>query len=635
MNLPTRALSLGLLFCATVFESAGQENVHTETVRFLEKRQAEQVRAARALTAFHDFQFQDRIEASQIRFVHRTVDDAGKTYKAAHYDHGNGLAVGDVDGDGFLDVYFTTQIGTNQLWRNVGNGTFEDITAGSGLGLVNQISVAASFADIDNDGDPDLYVTTVRHGNHLFENRGGGHFRDITQSSGLAYSGHSSAAVFFDADSDGRLDLLLINVGKYTIEQIGPDGYWIGREDAFFGHLYPDRSERSILYRNVDGRTFKDVSAQFGLGNSGWSGDASFADLNGDGFPDLYVLNMQGDDHYYENQRGKGFVEKTAQLFPKTPWGAMGIKFFDYNQDGLIDLLLTDMHSDMTKDHTTRASNFGLDLEKAKSESFCAVQWTESYLQGSSNNIFGNALYRNAGGGRFVEVSDSANVETYWPWGVSVGDLNADGFEDVFVTAGMGYPFRYGVNSVLLNDAGRRFFDAEFILGVEPRIGQRTHKYWFVLDCDGADRNHPLCAGRTGRQSVVGALSTRSATLFDLDEDGDLDIVTNEFGDHPQVLVSNLAGKRSIHYLKIKLVGTKSNRDGLGAFVKVHTPGHTWSQSADGKSGYLSQSSMPLYFGLGDATAVDSIEVRWPSGQRSNLGNPGINRTVRMVEGTQ
>ena len=162
---------------------------------------------------FHDFQFTDRLAESGITFRHRIVDDAGKTYKAAHYDHGNGLAIADVDGDGLLDIYFVNQVGGNQLWKNVGGGKFQDITAAAGVAVPGKVGVSASFADIDNDGDADLYVTTVRGGNMLFENDGHGRFRDISAASGLGYVGHSSAAVFFDYDRDGRLDLFLVNVG--------------------------------------------------------------------------------------------------------------------------------------------------------------------------------------------------------------------------------------------------------------------------------------------------------------------------------------------------------------------------------------------------------------------------------------
>src|SRR3954463_9284219 len=143
-----------------------------------------QVKAAASLAVFHDFQFTDRLSESGITFKHQIVDDAGKTYKAAHYDHGNGIAVADVDGDGLPDIYFVSQLGGNQLWKNLGNGRFRNITAEAGVAVAGRISVSATFADVDNDGDQDLYVTTVRGGNVLFENDGKGHFRDITQKSG-------------------------------------------------------------------------------------------------------------------------------------------------------------------------------------------------------------------------------------------------------------------------------------------------------------------------------------------------------------------------------------------------------------------------------------------------------------------
>jgi hypothetical protein len=602
-------------------------------LNLLEARKRQQLAAAEKSQVFHGFRFSDRITESQITFEHQIVDDAGKDYKAAHYDHGNGIAVADVDGDGLADIFFTTQLGTNQLWRNLGKGKFEDITSKAGVGLPDQIAVTASFADFDNDGDPDLFVTTVRHGNHLFENLGQGRFRDISKEAGLDYTGHSSGTVFFDFDNDGLLDLFLVNVGVYTTEQRGRGGYFVAFSDAFEGHLHPERTEFSILYRNLGGKKFSDVSKEMGLRDGSWSGDATFVDLNQDRFPDLYVLNMQGDNHYYENQSGKGFVEKTARYFPKTPWGAMGVKFFDFNQDGLMDLFVTDMHSDMTRPQTEKALNFTLDIEKAKSEAFCAVQWTEEYLQGSSNNIFGSAFYQNLGNGRFIEVSDRLGVETYWPWGVSVGDLNADGYEDIFVTAGMGYPFRYAINSVLLNERGEQFLDSEFVLGVEPRRDGRTERNWFTLDCDGVDKQHELCTGKSGKTTFTGALSTRSSAIFDIDNDGDLDIVTQEFNDRPQILVSNLTEKKRIHFLKVKLIGTASNRDGLGATVTVRVGDRRLTQFNDGKSGYLSQSSLPLYFGLGDATRVEAVEVLWPSGKSQALSKElPIDQLLRITE---
>ncbi len=605
------------------------------TLRLLDQRKRQQIIAAQRCRAFQGFQFSDKLVQSGIQFQHHAVEDAGKTYQAAHYDHGNGVAAADVNKDGRIDLYFTTQLGTNQLWLNLGGGKFVDATVRSGVGLVDQITVSAAFADIDNDGDPDLFVTTVRHGNHLFENLGDGRFRDITRAAGLDYAGHSSGVVFCDVDQDGLLDLLVVNVGRYTSNDVGPGGFFRALPDAFQGHLYPDRTETSRLYRNLGGLRFVDISDKMGIHDGSWSGDATFTDLNHDGFPDLYLVNMQGDDHYYENLRGKGFVDKTAVLFPKTPWGAMGLKFFDFNQDGHPDLLVTDMHSDMTKSQTEQALEFRLDLEKGKSEAFCSAQWSEAYLQGSTNNIFGNAFYQGRADGSFVEVSDSLGVETYWPWGVSVGDLNADGFDDVFVTAGMGYPFRYAVNSVLLNDAGKRFFDVEFVLGVEPRRDRRVEKPWFTLDCAGADRTNSLCAGVSGTTNVMGTLSSRSSVMVDLDEDGDLDVVTNEFNDAPQILINNLSERAKLHYLKVVPQGTRSNRNGLGATVQVLADGRRHFQYYDGKSGYLGQSVLPLYFGLGAATRIERVEVIWPTGERQIVKEEvRINSTLTVVQET-
>jgi hypothetical protein len=369
------------------------------------------------------------------------------------------------------------------------------------------------------------------------------------------------------------------------------------------------------------------------LRDDSWSGDATFCDLNHDRFPDLYVVNMQGADHYYENDGGQRFVDRTKENFPTTPWGAMGVKFFDYNNDGLMDLYVVDMHSDMTDEQRLKALKLELPVEKGKSEAFCGPAYGSILQSALTNYIFGNAFYENQGAEKFKERSDAIGLETYWPWGISVGDLNADGYEDVFVSAGMGFPFRYGINSVLLNDNGRTFFDAEFVLGVEPRLGGRIEIDYLTLDCDGADKGHRLCGGKPGKVVVRGPTSTRSSVVFDLDDDGDLDIVTNEFNDRSQVLFSNLTSRRKIQFIKVKLVGTVSNRDGLGATVKVHAEDRVYTRYHDGKSGYLAQSSLPLYFGLGKATSIDRVVVHWPSGTRQVVKeNITVNALLQVVE---
>jgi enediyne biosynthesis protein E4 len=590
---------------------------------WLQRLAAAQTRAAAGLAAFHDFQFTDRRAESGITFKHGIVDDAGKAYKAVHYDHGNGMAIADVDGDGRLDVYFVNQVGGNQLWRNLGGGRFENITAAAGVGVPARIGVSASFGDIDNDGDPDLYVTTVRGGNMLFENDGKGRFKDISRTSGLAYAGHSSSAVFFDYDRDGKLDLFLVNVGRYTSQKIAGDGYkyYVGIDQAFHGHLKPALAEPSILYHNEGGNRFVDVSRRLGLRDLSWSGDATAVDVNDDGWLDLYVLNMQGNDEYYENAGGKSFVRKSRQVFPRTSWGAMGIKVFDVNNDGRLDIFITDMHSDMSDMPEP-------DHEKMKS----TMKWEPRVVGDGKASIWGNSLFLKEGPGKFREVSDSFGAENFCPWGPSVGDLNADGFDDTFIASGMNYPYRYMINSVKLNDRGMKFADAEFVLGIEPRNGGVAEPF-FELDASGKDKGHADAAGATGRVAVWGAKGTRSAAIFDLDNDGDLDIVTNEFNASPLVLVSNLTEKTRVQYVQVKLIGNTSNRDGLGAVVTVAAGGKNYLKAFDGNSGYLSHSIYPLYFGLGGAQTIDRMEVQWPSGKKQTVLPPiRINGVVEIRE---
>ena len=180
------------------------------------------------------------------------------------------MSVADVDGDGLYDLYFVTQLGSNQLWKNAGGGRFD--TESAGVGLADKIAVTASFADIDNDGDPDLYVTTVRHGNVLFENDGTGTFEDITEPSGLGYRGIPRRQYSLTTIATGLLDLYLTNVGQYTTDEIGEGDYYVGMTDAFLGQLYPERYELSILFRNVGDLRFENTSVSMGITDASWTG---------------------------------------------------------------------------------------------------------------------------------------------------------------------------------------------------------------------------------------------------------------------------------------------------------------------------------------------------------------------------
>jgi len=341
------------------------------------------------------------------------------------------------------------------------------------------------------------------------------------------------------------------------------------------------------------------------------------------------------------NEGGKHFRDATTTYFPRTPWGSMGAKVFDYNGDGRLDLFLTSMHPDMSVD--LRPGDWAAEARKDDPN-----QMPPQLIPGGIRNlIFGNAMFASRGNGQFDDVSDSIGVETYWPWGPSVDDFNADGWDDVFIAAGMNFPFRYGINSLLLNEQGHRYLPSEFVLGVEPRPHGATEQVWFTLDCNGADRGNRLCgkcvhpkamvieclSAGGGRVNVTGTLASRSAVTLDLDGDGDVDIVTNEFNARPQVLMSDLAQRRRINYLEIRLRGTRSNREGLDARVTVVLPdGRRLLKVLDGKSGYLSQSDRPLYFGLGEADTVAEHDICWPSGEHQTLSGPKAGQTIDVVE---
>jgi len=295
------------------------------------------------------------------------------------------------------------------------------------------------------------------------------------------------------------------------------------------------------------------------------------------------------------------------------------------------------MHSDMSKDILADIrSEASMNTFHLEEKDKATMKLPESLLKSEGASIYGNAFFRNDGAGQFEEVSAATNAENYWPWGLSTGDLNADGFEDAFVTSSMNYPFRYGVNSLLLND-GSRFYDAEFVVGVEPRPNGRTAQPWMQVDCDkqNSELMKKVIGDRTGEITVWGALGSRASVLFDIDNDGDLDIVTNEFNDVPMVLQSNLAEQQDVKFVKVRLTGTQSNRDALGALVTVVTEKGRKLRSYDGKVGYLSQGLPELYVGLGEETEVTRLVVRWPSGDREEFTGPWkAGSTISLTEGT-
>jgi hypothetical protein len=527
--------------------------------------------------------------------------------------------VADFDGDGHDDVFFCNQLGPCALYRNRGDGSFEDVTARAGVGLGDRVCVAATFADYDNDGRQDLFVTSTRGGNVLFHNKGDGTFEDVTAKAGLHYVGHSQTAAFFDFDNDGLLDLFLVNTAGWTTNDFDPRSHYYAGGD--FDSLLRSPKESNILYRNNGNGTFTNVTAGSGLAGRGWAGDVAVWDYDGDGRLDVLVTCMFGRCQLYHNGGGGKFTDVTLATLGRTPFGAVGARVFDFDNDGRLDLYIVDMHSDMWTevDYEHRTLRLAREWAGKKprylgepARPSAAGEERERARQMGYNPdevLYGNGLYRNLGGGKFEEVSDKAGAETFWPWSIGTGDFDNDGYEDAFVAAGMGYPFYYWPNSLLRNNGDGTFTDRAAGWGIEPPA-----------------RGMYLGTQIRGRPC---ARSSRCSAVADFDGDGRLDIVTNNFNDHPYYFRNGLPRRNHVTF---RLEGTRSNRDAVGAVVRLYAGKEVMTRQVNPAGGYLSQSSQTLHFGLGERGRIDRVEITWPRGGRQTIADPAINQTHRVRE---
>jgi hypothetical protein len=563
--------------------------------------------------------FEERAVQAGITF--RTTylaGEQGENFKINLYDHGSGVAVGDYDADGLDDLYFVNQLGANRLYRNVGGGQFEDATERAGnLALSDRICVSAVWADYDNDGRRDLYVTSTRGGNVLFHNDGSGRFRDVTGVSGAGVVAHSQSATFFDADGDADLDLLVSNTAKWTLEDLHPDGrYYLGPADLFALVMSPH--EKNVFLVNQGDGTFRDATEASGLVGTGWSGDTAVFDYDEDGDVDVCVANMFGRSHLYENDGRGVFTDVAERVLPRISWGTVGCKAFDYDDDGHLDLFLVDMHSDMWMNWTEFMPD--PQTSKLKYPSFFGAlpeanrtKWGPEFLERLQADpervVFGSTLWHGLGGGRFEEVSDKAGVETLWPWGIATGDFDGDGREDAFVPSGMGYPYPYIPSPLLMNQDGRTFVDQAAAAGLEPLPGG------------------PLLPGKFRGRTI--SRSSRAAATADFDADGRMDLVVSNFNDRALLYMNRWKPRPWVGF---RLRGTRSNRDAIGAVVRLHVGGRVLTRQVHAAGGYLAQSSLTLHFGLGSAERVDRAEVTWPDGRKQDLGQVTLGKVHGVEE---
>lgn len=540
----------------------------------------------------------------------------------------NGVAVGDYDGDGRDDIFMGQAAGLpSRLFRNQGDGTFKDVSEEAGITLLDAVSTAL-FADVDNDGDEDLVVITFSQP-LLFINDGKGHFTRRPGAFKLQASpkGYLTSAVMADYDRDGSLDLFVCSYSFFLGE--GHYGLPTPYHDARNG-------PGNILFHNDGKGNFTDVTEAAGIaeGNDRFSFAAAFMDYDGDGWPDLAVANDFGRKTLYRNQGRSGsgpvrFKEVSAAAGVED-WASAGMSatWLDYNHDGRPDLYFSNMWS-ADGLRVTHDPSF---LPEATADARAAFQ----------RHARGNTLYQNNGDGTFKDVSLETHTEMgRWAWAADRIDFDGDGWDDLYIVNGLvtnedpysldSFFWRQTVAESPLDDKPKHSFESGW-----KAINKRLRAHGTQA---GHERNVFLRNNGTGSfDDISGSVGLdldqdgRAFAVTDYDGDGDPDLVlASRSGPRLRLLRNDYRGAHAT--LAVRLAGKKSNRDGVGARVTVETDKDHYTQYVTAGSGFLSQRSKELLFGLGDATNVTKISVWWPSGQEQTFADVPIGQRVFIEEG--
>lgn len=536
----------------------------------------------------------------------------------------SGMAAGDFNGDGYDDLFFGSG-DEAALYVNRGDGTFADATEPAGLSGLRHVT-SAIFADFDNDGDSDLYVGVFMGANQLFRNDGDGTFTNVTEQSGLGVDTFTAAAAVGDLDNDGLLDIYVaqyLDVENHIPEQ----------------RLYARNGEPNRLYLNLGGLSFADHTEASGAGDRGLGLSLAIADYDNDGDQDIYVVNDFGRNVLLRN-RGDATFEDVARRTNTLAVGAgMSAQWADYNSDGLLDLYVTGIRSDMTwyVQPTSIRRAMALSLKKFPPRGGnLSVQWDlfrnlrMKWDRVGEMATGGNYLLRNDGDGTFSDVSASAHVQGQgWYWSAAMFDFDNDTDLDL-----------YAVNGFISQDPDQDLgWDVDLEAFARPHEEGYTFSMKYVggKSLNGYEHNTMhVNDGRgqfTERAAALGLDSLRDGrglAISDFDHDGDLDIVVNNYGAHPNYFVNQRGNSQ--RWLQVRVVGRDNNRDGIGALVKARTGTQWQTRLIAAGEGYASQYSRVAHFGLGDRKIVDELQVWWPNGERQTFYNLPSNHWVTIDE---
>jgi enediyne biosynthesis protein E4 len=513
---------------------------------------------------------------------------------------GAAVSIVDFDNDGWNDIYFTnSRTGSlNALYRNLHNGKFENVAPQMGLADVNQkgtgVSMGAVWGDFDNDGFEDLFL--YKWGKpELFHNVGGKNFVNVTEGSGLPAWVNANCAIWVDFDNDGVLDLFLggyydehIDLSHITTTKIMPESF-----------RYANNGGRKYLFKGLGNGKFKDVTAEYGLTSTKWVLAAGAADLNGDGYPELYVADDYNVDELYINEKGQHFAERGKQAgIGNVPKSGMSVSFGDINNDGALGI------------YTTNITEPGV------------------LIQG--NNYWQPKNTGSGGAPFFVNLAQLSGIENAgWSYGAQFGDLNNDGFMDLYAANGFisgkkgtSYWYDYskvtGGNSNIIGDAAN-WPDMQG----KSQSGYQQNKVWL-------NNSNGLFEDVSGKVCPYITFDSRAVAMADLWNRGVLDVVVANQNNVP--LIYRNHSQNNNHWIAIDLHGTVSNASAIGAKVELYWDGKKQMQIVSGGIGFSAQNQHRVHFGIGKSTTVDRVIIYWPSGKVYKMENPPIDQLHVITE---